>query len=126
VRKWAELQSDALEFRAGFDSKLYSSLTLAADFLGKIDLNADEAIHLAPGSATITDIIPPPPGGKSVRRVNLSNVPDRDNDNSFAMSLGFRFAPSDTWLLFANIMVPLNDGGLRASVAPTFGVSAIF
>jgi hypothetical protein len=125
--KPADYQSDAIEFRLGLDNKLSSKLTSAIDVLGQIDLNASEAIHLAPGSVTITDKVPPtaaaPQGGQSVRVVQLSNIPDRDNDNAFAVSVGFRYAPSDPLIFFANLLIPLNDGGLRAQVAPTIGVS---
>jgi len=130
TRKPAELQSDALEFRVGFDNKLSSKLTFALDILGQIDLNKSEAIHLAPGTATIIDKIEPgrivaPPGvvPQSIRVVNLSNIPDRTNDNTYAAAIGFRYAPSDPVIVFGNILIPLNDGGLRAQIAPTIGIS---
>jgi hypothetical protein len=121
--KPADFQSDALEFRGGVDTKISSSVTLAVDFLGQIDLNSDEAIHLAPGSVTINDQVP---GGKSSRIVRLSNIPDRENDNLFSLSAGVRFAPTDILMVFANILAPLNTAGLRASVVPTIGVSVRF
>jgi hypothetical protein len=55
--------------------------------------------------------------------VSLSNIPDRSNDNLYNVSAGIRYSPSAQVLILANILVPLNDGGLRAPVAPTFGVS---
>lgn len=118
--KPAEYQSDALEFRGGLDTKISSEVTLAVDFLGQIDVNADEAIHLAPGSVTITDLVP---GGKSTRTVRLSNIPDRENDNIFSLAAGVRFAPTDALIVFVNILAPLNTAGLRASVMPTVGAS---
>ncbi|MEW6511020.1 MAG: hypothetical protein AB1428_08695 [Bacteroidota bacterium] len=122
-RKEASYQSDAIEFRAGLDNKLFSDLTLALDVLGQFDLNKDEAVHLAPGSVTITDRVP---GGLSVRNVPLSNIPDRTNDNALTASIGLRLSPSDRFMIFGNVLVPLNDGGLRAMVTPTLGLSFYF
>ena len=133
TRNPADLQSDAFEFRAGFDNKISQKVTFALDALGKIDLNKSEAAHLAPGTATIIDRIENTrdnPGGglvpdiSSVRVVKLSNIPDRNNDNAYSAAIGFRYAPSDDVVIFANVLVPLNDGGLRAQMAPTVGVSA--
>jgi len=118
-----ELQSNAFEFRAGFDNKLYSSLTFALDVLGQINLDDSEAIHLAPGSVLVADQAP---GADAARVVRLSNVPDRSNDNIISLSVGLRFAPSGTLNMFGNVFVPLNDGGLRATVAPTIGMSLMF
>ncbi len=122
ARRQADLQSDIFEFRAGFDSKLSSVITFALDVLGQIDLNPSEAIHLAPGSVTITDEAP---GATSVRVVRLSNIPDSMNDNLISLSAGFRVAPSSAWNIFGNVFVPMNEGGLRATVAPTIGLSII-
>jgi hypothetical protein len=128
ARRVADRQSDAFEFRAGLDNKLVPSLTLALDVLGQIDLNSDEAIHLAPGTVTIVDRIAATgttPAAQAVRILPLSNIPDRTNDNAFAASIGFRYAPSDPVMVFANVLIPLNDGGLRATVAPTIGISVM-
>ena len=120
ARKPADLQSDTFEFRGGFDTKLYSNLTFAFDVLGQVDVNANEAIHLAPGSVAITDRVT---NGQSIRVVNLSNIPDSDNDNMYTASFGFRYAPSDPVMFLGNILLPMNSGGLRAQIASTLGVS---
>ena len=72
---------------------------------------------------TLYDLVP---GGQAQNVVQLSNVPDRKNDNAYSASTGFRFAPSDNVMLFANVLIPMNDGGLRAHVAPTVGLSVQF
>jgi hypothetical protein len=119
----ADLQSDQIEFRAGFDSKLSETVTVAADLLGALDLNSSEAIMLAPGSVRIVDRISTGGvvTGQATRIVPLSNIPDRTNDNTLGAALGFRFAPTEQVNMFANILLPMNDGGLRAQVAPTIG-----
>jgi hypothetical protein len=122
ARKNAELQSDAILYKGGFDAKLLTTLTFAMDILGQVDLNKSEAIHLAPGSVTIVDRVP---GGQTTRIIPSSNIPDADADNNVALSVGFRFAPSDNTNILLNALVPLNSAGLRAPIAPTVGVSIL-
>jgi hypothetical protein len=135
-RRPAGLDSDELEFVVGFDQKVASGVTFAAEFLGEFDLNRDETIELFPGTQQLIDsntsfttpANPPsrPAGGRQVRNIDLSNVPARQRDNLFDAALGFRVAASEKLLLFGNVIVPLNDSGLRSSVAPTFGVTVNF
>ncbi|HEX9006790.1 MAG TPA: transporter [Bacteroidota bacterium] len=117
----AELQSSRVVVKAGFDQKLLTGMTFAADFLGTFDTQANKAIKLFPGTATIVDYS----GAlnKAIRTIPLSNIPDRNDDNLYNLSAGFRFAPSPSILFLANVLVPLNTGGLRAPVAPTVGFS---
>jgi len=119
-RRAADLDSDEFEFVAGFDHKIASGLSFAFDILGEFDLNDDEVIKLFPGTKTISDRVPM---GQSERQVDRSNIPERDDDNSISVSFGFRYAPSEHVILLGNILVPLNEGGLRSTVAATYGVS---
>jgi len=124
-RRGADLDSDEFEFVFGFDNKIAKGVTFAADVLGEIDINNDEAIKLAPGSVTIVDNNATT-GARSQRFVDLSNISDRDNDNTIDVALGFRIAPSENFLFLANVLVPLNDGGLRSTFAPTIGLAISF
>ncbi len=117
----AEFQSSRVVVKGGFDQKLLAGMTFAADFLGTFDTDQSKAIKLFPGSATIREFAGP--GQFTDVTVPLSNIPDRNNDNLYNLSVGFRFAPSTSVLFLANILVPLNDGGLRAPIAPTVGFS---
>lgn len=123
-RRVADLDSDELELALGFDQKIAAGVTFAAEFLGEFDLKRDEAITLFPGAVTIVD--QPAPQSRYVRQVDLSNVPDRSNDHALNAALGFRIAPSEHVLLLGNMLVSLNDGGLRSNVAPTLGVAVNF
>lgn len=129
-KRSANFQSDRIDFRAGFDEKVLSGLTFSLDVLGTVDLNSDKAIKLFPGTRTVVDqVIDPNTGnvlGRSPRQIDLSNVPERNDDNMYSLSAGFKYAPSEKVVVLANVLVPLNNGGLRASVAPTVGVSANF
>ena len=130
TRNPADFQSDLLQFRAGFDSKFSQSLTFALDFLGLIDLSTAKAIHLFPGTTTIYDH----PGkfpttdstGVAPRQLANSNIPDSNSDNVFNAAIGVRYAPAERLVFVFNMLIPLNDKGLRAALAPTIGVSASF
>ncbi|MFQ5674897.1 MAG: transporter [bacterium] len=119
-KRSAELDSDEFEFIFGFDQKVISGLTFAFDVLGEVDVNNDEVIELFPGTKTIVDRAT---NGQAIRKVDLSNIPERDNDNTYNASFGFRYAPSASVILLGNLLVPLNDGGLRSTVAPTVGLT---
>ncbi len=126
----ADFQSDAVEFRAGFDSKFFSNLTFAFDILGHIDLNTSKAIHLAPGTTPIYDHPGKFPStdssGVAARQVPNSNIPDSDTDNIYSAAVGFRYSPAERFVIVFNMLVPLNNKGLRAALAPTLGISASF
>lgn len=127
-KRSADFQSDRIDFRLGFDNKVVSSLTFALDILGTLDINTDKAIKLFPGTRTIVDQVVENGTvvGQNFRQVSLSNIPDRNNDDTYCLSTGFKYAPSDRVILLINVLVPLNDGGLRSSVAPTVGFSVNF
>lgn len=117
----ADFDSDEVELALGFDQKISSGFTFAFDVLADFDMTSDEAIKLFPGTETIVD--QSADTGASARRiVQLSNIPDRDFDHVVNASFGFRIAPSEQVQLLANVIVPLQDGGLRSSIVPTVGL----
>ena len=124
----ADFQSSRLEFRLGFDDKMLSGFTFACDFLGTVDLQTSKAIHLFPGTKTITENVFTSTfgSGSYAQKIDLSNIPDRSNDNTYSLSVGFKYAPSDRVILIGNVIAPLNDGGLRADIAPTVGLNVSF
>lgn len=123
IRK-ADFQSDRVVLKGGFDHRILEGLTFAADFLGTVDVNSAEAIRLYPGSVTIVEA--GNNNGQAMRTVRLSNIPDSENDNLYNLSVGLKYSPSQSFLILANMLVPLNQAGLRATVAPTVGLSLNF
>ncbi len=121
-RRSANLDSDELEFIVGFDQRIVSGVNFAAELMGEVDINDREALVLLPGSATIG----PLPGGPNGQIVDLSNIPERDNDNSLNASFGIRVAASERFLFLGNVLVPLNGGGLRSTFVPTVGLTLSF
>lgn len=123
----ADLDSDELEIVAGFDHKLYESFTFAVDFLGEIDLISSEKIVLFPDSDNPSFSTASRDGGGMITRtIDRSNIPDTSNDNAYNVAIGLKYASSDKLLLVGNILVPLNDSGLRSQVAPTLGIAFNF
>jgi hypothetical protein len=123
IRK-ADFQSDRVILRTGFDQRLLQGLTFAGDFLGTFDVDEGEAIKLYPGSATVVEV--GNNGNQIARTFSLSNIPDATDDNLYNLSVGMKYSPWEGTLFLANVLVPLNQAGLRASVAPTLGVSVDF
>lgn len=121
-RRPAFLDSDEFEFALGFDQKLAKGITFAAEILGEFDLDKDEKIELFPGTTRIVDR---DIAGQVLgeRQVDLSNIPEKDNDHTINAAFGFRAAPSERVIFFGNVLVRLNDGGLRSRVVPTFGLT---
>ena len=122
-RRPADLDSDEFEYLAGFNYEVGGGLAWTMEVLGEYDLNDKETIELLPGTVTITDRSG---DATNTRIVELSNIPERDNDNTLSGSIGVRFAPSDRLVLIANVLLPLNDGGLRSDVVGTAGVGYTF
>ncbi len=127
----ADFDSDELEVVVGFSHKLAEGLTFALDFLGDFDLEAAEAIHLLPGEVTITDHVPVPnENGETVlthvRTISRSNVRDQNYDHTLNASVGMWIAPTNNFQLLTNLIIPLQDDGLRSSVALTVGLSLSF
>ncbi|MGH7496080.1 MAG: transporter [bacterium] len=116
----AEFDSDELELAVGFDQKVAEGVTVAVDLLGELK----DAIQFLPEeTVTIvyqqqTNFVP--------RKVDLTNIPQKDYDNTLNAAFGFRIAPSERALFLGNILVPLNDGGLRPEITPTIGMTLSF
>ncbi len=122
----ADLDSDELEFALGFDQKLAPGFTFALDILGEIDLNDDEALQLFPGVIPIEDRIKDADGnvvGTNLREIPRSNVPEDISDDVLNIAAGIRIAPSERLQILGNLLVPINNGGLRPDFAATFGIS---
>lgn len=118
----SDIESDKFELNLGFDQAILDNLVFAFEFLGAFDLDTSKTPQIFAGTETIF--------GKADREIDISNVPERNNDNRMDVAFGARWAPvlkqSLQVQVLANIMVPLQDGGLRSNVAPTFGVSVSF
>ncbi len=122
-RRNAAFDSDELEFIAGFDQRIVSGVNFALEISGDFDLNERETIKLFPGSVKIVDRLAT---GTRERNLKLSNIPDRNNDNTLNAALGIRVAASERLLFLGNVLVPINDAGLRSTFVTTIGLTSSF
>jgi hypothetical protein len=104
----SEIDENELHAIIGFDQKLADWVTLAVDLLtttkaGDRALGLPEPVHFEAPFA---------------RTVELTNIPDR-RDDVIDGSIGFKFRMTRGLFLSANVLVPLNEGGMRPNVAPT-------
>lgn len=107
----SDLEQDLIEVILGFDQRLASWATLAVDFLGAFRVG-DRKLSF-PESVTIEKPFK--------REIQVTNIPNRADD-VLDGSLGFKFRTGGGLIIITNVLVPLNDGGLRAGVIPTLGL----
>lgn len=84
-----------------------SRLTLVGEFLGR---------RIA-GLQRITPVVAPHPRVAGVATTRL--VPTGDDQRTAFGVVGFKWNIAGTWLLHANVLVPLTDSGLTTTVTPT-------
>lgn len=106
-----DLSQDEVELAAGFDHRLADWATLAVDVLGSFNVG-DEKLSF-PDPARLEAPFP--------RTVRLTNIPSR-RDDVVDGSLGFKFQTGAGLIVVTNVLVPLNNGGLRAGPVPTLGL----
>ncbi|MGH7483425.1 MAG: hypothetical protein ACRELV_14830 [Longimicrobiales bacterium] len=111
IYRGGELDQDAIELAAGFDHGLAPWATLAVDLLGSFKLGEPPVAFPAPVTLQ----------SPHEREIRLTNIPDR-NDDIVDGAVGFKFRTPAGIVLVANALIPLNEGGLRSGVVPTFGI----
>ena len=100
---------DQFLYSAGIDIGVTRKFSLAADFLGQrlIDTQRVLLSSVTAVDGTIFPTVAFQPGG-----INLA-----------ADAFGFKLNPASTVLVTFNVIVQLNDGGLRDKVVPLIGIS---
>ncbi|MCK5619989.1 MAG: transporter, partial [Candidatus Krumholzibacteria bacterium] len=114
----SELVRDQVDAFLAYDHKAGDRLTLAFEVLGRFEVGERIQGSDFPNSVTISR---PVSEGTFTREVDLSNLPDFDNDHRISGGVGIKFAPRDFFVFIANVLVPLNDGGLRPDAIATLG-----
>jgi Putative MetA-pathway of phenol degradation len=102
-------------YSGGVDVRAAKSLTLSADLIGSRVFNADRA-----GTAPYVDIT-----GQTVSNVTqLAITKGSYSIDDFAV--GAKFSPVNKLLIIGNVLIKLDDGGLRAKAIPLIGISYAF
>ncbi len=100
---------DQFLYSAGVDIGVTRKFSLAADFLGQrlVDTQRVSLSNVTAVDGTLFPTIAFQPGG-----INLADA-----------AFGFKLNPAATVLVTFNVIVQLNDGGLRDKVVPLIGIS---
>jgi hypothetical protein len=125
-RRGADFDSDEFEIKLGFEQKFTEWMTSVGGILAEFDLENSTVVF--PESAIINAQIQkfPLPAAATDIEVPITNIRNSTRDHFVNASLGLKLAASYRFSGFANILIPLNDGGLRAGIVPTFGLAYTF
>ena len=122
-KKFTDLDRDEFELILGFDQKIADWFTLVIDVLGRFDLGDPIENQQFPENVNINWTV----GNTNyTKSVSLTNIPNYSRDNIIDAAFGFKMNLKQSLLIIANVFVPLNDAGLRASVIPTIGMEFSF
>ena len=112
---------DEFDYTLGLDVAAHPRLTLAADLLGRLlrdgtrlRAETDRFVFAGQGEPAQTVVLP--------ARI----VADRKDRNLLLASLGAKVNLVRNLLVTANVLLPLNDNGLRAKAIPLLGVDYTF
>jgi hypothetical protein len=108
-------ENDAVVGTAGFDHRLGSGITLAADLVSELQVG-DSKLVLPP---VVTYEAP------FQRSVNPTDIPDT-RDDIINGSFGFKISAARNLTAVLNTLFPLNRGGLRADLIYTAGLEYTF
>lgn len=107
-------------YSAGFDAGITKGLTFAFDFLGQHLFNTSRVSVVnfnrpSFNCPTVTSTTGCPDLQQTRGTVNIKNA-----------ALGLKFSPISRLLVTADVLLPLDDGGLRAKAVPLIGLSYLF
>lgn len=119
-REW---ERDQIEITWGFDQKATDALTFVVEWTGEFELGKQVESMRFPELTPIGSYTGPGGVTYATQYVTPSNVPNRAHDNILNSALGVKYTPKPNVTLIANVIFPLNDGGLRSSWIPTVGFS---
>jgi Putative MetA-pathway of phenol degradation len=105
-----------LQYGAGADYRVIRVLTVSADVLGSQFVNTSSV------SKFTQQLTPTPPGG--VAPDSLPSISIAPNTYTTAnVSVGLKWHPQKNLIFYGNVLVPINNVGLRSDPVPLFGIS---
>jgi hypothetical protein len=99
-------------YSGGVDYRALSRLTLTTEFVGQAVINGP---RLAPFTQAL------PTGGSAPSVTNTNGTYTMNN-----IGVGFKLNPYKGWLITADTLFALDEGGLRSKVVPLVGISYRF
>ncbi len=122
-RRSSDFERDQIELTWGFDQKATDELTIVVEWAGEFEMGDEIDALRFPGLTPIGQYEGGDGNTYAAQYVTPSNIPNRSQDNIMNSALGVKYTPSPKLTLIANVIFPLNDGGLRSSWIPTVGLS---
>ena len=114
---------DSLDYSGGADFGVNKRLTIVADVVGQHFFDAPRVAAPELGSQFFADQTTPYPSALAKYSTVTVQNSSFDVDN---LAIGFKVNPFGRLLVSANVMIKLNDAGLRANFVPLVGVSYRF
>ena len=116
-------------FSTGTDIGLGRRLTLAVDYLGQGTINAPRIQRATydvnnPSNASLSGA----PFSLSSGQTSFATIEagGMQTYNQSNLATGFKYNLFDKLIVTGNLLIALNDGGLRERIAPLIGLSYIF
>jgi hypothetical protein len=118
----SDLERDEVGLAFGYDQKASETVTLVVEWSGLFETGSQIEALKFPGLIPIGEY---QVDGQTYAKeyVSPTNIPNRPNDNIVNAAFGLKYSPKSNLVLLANVLFPLNDGGLRSSWSPTVGLS---
>jgi len=114
----AEYINDRIDVFLAYDHKLTARTTFAVEAMGSFEVG-DEVSALQFKESVL--ISRPVSEGTYEEEVGLTNLPATNNDHLINGSLGLKYSPREFFIIIGNVLVPLNDDGLRPDALATLG-----
>lgn len=112
-------ERDKVEIIFGYDQKVGRALTVASEFVARLESGSQPEDARFPTSVTARR-----PDGSFQQTISLTNIPALSRDNVVDVAFGLRFSPTPKIMLIGNVFAPVNSAGLRSDFIPTFGFEA--
>ena len=116
--RMSDLDRDEIELTLGYDHKISDALTIAAEWIGEFETGDQIAATSFPGPT----VIKPAGADNPTYEIPSTSIPSYSADNIINASFGMKYSPTPNLLLIANVIFPINNGGLRSDVIPTVGL----
>ncbi len=110
-----------LEYTAGADLKVVRSLTLALDILGNQFVNAPSFVLSKP-----LPLSPAPPAGSGVPSAFSVVTTPNNTYSTVNFSAGAKWSPGRHFLFYGNMLMQINNVGLRSNIVPLAGIAYNF
>jgi hypothetical protein len=107
-----------LQYDAGADYRVVRQLTVAADVLGSQFVNTNS---VSPFTQKLTPVPSAQTGAAPASLPSISVAPNTYTTAN--VSAGLKWHPMKHWIFYGNVLIPINNVGLRSDPVPLGGIS---